>query len=163
MQTKKTARKARALRWLMNLYPPYLGAGIKVRQISSDFRQARVSMGLTWYNRNYVRTQFGGSLYSMTDPFYMLMLMQNLGRDYIVWDKAAHIEFVSPGKGTVHAEFKIDDSMLDTIREHTANGDKYLPKYHVEVRDDQGTLVARVEKTLYIRRKPEAQLADAKQ
>ncbi len=163
MAAKKMARKARTLRWLMNLYPPYLGAGIKVRQISADFRQARVSMGLTWYNRNYVRTQFGGSLYSMTDPFYMLLLMENLGRDYIVWDKAAHIEFVSPGKGTVHAEFKLDDSMLNTIREHTANGDKYLPKYHVEVRDDQGTLVARVEKTLYIRRKPNAQLADATQ
>lgn len=161
MASKKMARKARALRWLMNLYPPYLGAGIKVRQISADFRQAQVSMGLTWYNRNYVRTQFGGSLYSMTDPFYMLLLMENLGRDYIVWDQAAHIEFISPGKGTVHAEFKLDDSMLKTIREHTANGEKYLPKYHVEVRDDQGTLVARVEKTLYIRRKPDAQLADA--
>ena len=161
MASKKMARKARALCWLMNLYPPYLGAGIKVRQISADFRQAQVSMGLTWYNRNYVRTQFGGSLYSMTDPFYMLLLMENLGRDYIVWDKAAHIEFISPGKGTVHAEFKLDDSMLKTIREHTANGEKYLPKYHVEVRDDQGTLVARVEKTLYIRRKPDAQLADA--
>lgn len=161
MASKKMARKARALRWLMNLYPPYLGAGIKVRQISADFRQAQVSMGLTWYNRNYVRTQFGGSLYSMSDPFYMLLLMENLGRDYIVWDKAAHIEFISPGKGTVHAEFKLDDSMLKTIREHTANGEKYLPKYHVEVRDDQGTLVARVEKTLYIRRKPDAQLADA--
>ena len=100
MQNKKLARKVRFLRWALNFYPPYLGAGVKVRHISSDFREVRVSMGLTWYNRNYVRTQFGGSLYSMTDPFYMLMLMENLGRDYVVWDKAAHIEFVSPGKGT---------------------------------------------------------------
>ncbi|WP_022967284.1 DUF4442 domain-containing protein [Denitrificimonas caeni] len=160
MQNKKLARKARSLRWLMNLYPPYLGAGVKVRNISPDFREVQVSMGLTWYNRNYVRTQFGGSLYSMTDPFYMLMLMENLGRDYVVWDKASHIEFVSPGKGTVHAEFKIDQMMLDTIREHTASGEKYLPKYKVEVRDDHGTLVALVDKTLYIRRKPQAQLAD---
>lgn len=161
MHNKKMARKARNLRWLMNLYPPYLGAGVKVRHISSDFREVQVSMGLTWYNRNYVRTQFGGSLYSMTDPFYMLMLMQILGRNYIVWDKASHIEFVSPGKGTVHTEFKIDQDMLDSIIEHTANGEKYLPKYKVVVRDDHGTLVALVEKTLYIRRKPKAQLTGA--
>ena len=88
------------------------------------------------------------------------MLMENLGRDYVVWDKAAHIEFISPGQGTVHAEFKIDEDMLNTIREHTAAGEKYLPNYKVEVRDDHGTLVARVDKTLYIRRKPQAQLAD---
>ncbi len=79
----------------------------------------------------------------MTDPFYMLMLMENLGRDYVVWDKAAHIEFISPGQGTVHAEFKIDEDMLNTIREHTAAGEKYLPNYQVDVRDDHGTLVAR--------------------
>ncbi len=160
MQNKKLARKVRFLRWLLNFYPPYLGAGVKVRYISSDFREVRVSMGLKWYNRNYVRTQFGGSLYSMTDPFYMLMLMENLGRDYVVWDKAAHIEFISPGQGTVHAEFKIDEDMLNTIREHTAAGEKYLPNYQVDVRDDRGTLVARVDKTLYIRRKPQAQLTD---
>lgn len=160
MKNKKLARKVRFLRWALNFYPPYLGAGVKVRYISSDFREVRVSMGLKWYNRNYVRTQFGGSLYSMTDPFYMLMLMENLGRDYVVWDKAAHIEFISPGQGTVHAEFKIDEDMLNTIREHTAAGEKYLPNYQVEVRDDHGTLVARVDKTLYIRRKPQAQLTD---
>ncbi len=131
----KLARKARLLRWLMNFYPPYLGAGIRVRHISDDFRQAQVRMGLRWYNRNYVGTQFGGSLYSMTDPFFMLMLLQNLGDDYVVWDKAANIEFVSPGKGRVYADFTITEQLLDEIRQHTAGGDKYLPRLHVEVRD----------------------------
>ena len=127
-----------------------------MREISPDFRRVRVRMGLGWYNRNYVRTQFGGSLYSMTDPFFMLMLMQLLGRDYIVWDKAASIDFISPGKGPVHAEFRIDDELLAQIRQHTADGDKYLPELRVEVRDDEGTLVAIVHKTLYIRLKPRA-------
>lgn len=162
MANLKQARKARWLRWLMNLYPPYLGAGIRVRHINSDFRLAQVRMGLRWYNRNYVRTQFGGSLYSMTDPFFMLMLMENLGSDYVVWDKAAHIEFVSPGKGAVHAEFTITEQLLDEIRQHTAGGDKYLPRLYVQVRDDQGTLVARVQKTLYVRLKPRARQAGAK-
>jgi acyl-coenzyme A thioesterase PaaI-like protein len=117
-------------------------------------RQIRVRMGLGWYNRNYVGTQFGGSLYSMTDPFFMLMIMENLGRDYIVWDKAANVEFVSPGKGPVFADFHIGEALLDEIRQHTAGGGRYLPVLHVEVRDAEGTLVARVQKTLYVRLKP---------
>ena len=91
------ARKARLLRFAMNLYPPFLGRA-SVRHIAGDFREVRVRMGLNRLNRNYVGTQFGGSLYAMTDPFFMLMLMENLGRDYVVWDKAANIEFVSPGR-----------------------------------------------------------------
>ncbi|WP_312591641.1 DUF4442 domain-containing protein [Stutzerimonas nitrititolerans] len=162
MSELKLARMARLLRWLMNFYPPYLGAGIRVRHISDDFRQAQVRMGLRWYNRNYVGTQFGGSLYSMTDPFFMLMLLQNLGDDYVVWDKAANIEFVSPGKGRVYADFTITEQLLDEIRQHTAGGDKYLPRLHVEVRDEQGTLVARVQKTLYVRLKPRMRQAGAK-
>ncbi len=162
MSELKLARKARLLRWLMNFYPPYLGAGIRVRHISDDFRQAQARMGLRWYNRNYVGTQFGGSLYSMTDPFFMLMLLQNLGDDYVVWDKAANIEFVSPGKGRVYADFTITEQLLDEIRQHTAGGDKYLPRLHVEVRDEQGTLVARVQKTLYVRLKPRMRQAGAK-
>ena len=162
MSALKLARKARLLRWLMNFYPPYLGAGIRVRHISDDFRRAQVRMGLRWYNRNYVGTQFGGSLYSMTDPFFMLMLLQNLGDDYVVWDKAANIEFVSPGKGRVYADFTITQQLLDEIRQRTAGGDKYLPRLHVEVRDEQGTLVARVQKTLYVRLKPRVRQAGAK-
>ncbi|MFI8481949.1 DUF4442 domain-containing protein [Pseudomonas sp. NPDC078700] len=156
---KKLARKARFLRWALNFYPPYLGAGIRVRAIGADFKHVQVKMGLGWYNRNYVGTQFGGSLYSMTDPFYMLMLMENLGREYIVWDKAANIDFIAPGKGPVFAEFSIDDGLLEDIRARTASGDKYLPVLQVEVRDGAGTLVAKVDKTLYVRLKPRARKA----
>jgi acyl-coenzyme A thioesterase PaaI-like protein len=159
MSSKKMARKARLLRWAMNFYPPYLGAGVRVRHISDNFQQARVKMGLGWYNRNYVGTQFGGSLYSMTDPFFMLLVMENLGRDYIVWDKAANIDFIAPGKGPVYADFSIDNHLLDDIRSRTADGSKYLPQLQVEVRDAQGTLVARVHKTLYVRLKQRVQQA----
>ncbi|KAF1027863.1 MAG: hypothetical protein GAK37_02355 [Pseudomonas sp.] len=146
--------KARLLRWFLSLYPPYLGAGVRVQYLSDDLRHAKVRMGLGWYNRNYVGTQFGGSLYSMVDPFYMLLLMENLGRDYIVWDKAASIDFISPGKGPVYAEFIIDEALLDEVRRQTEGGAKYLPQLTVEIHDGSGTLVARVDKTLYVRRKP---------
>ena len=159
MHDRSMARKARFLRWALNIYPPYLGAGVRVRQISADFRLVRVKLALGWYNRNYVGTQFGGSLYSMTDPFFMLMLMNLLGRDYIVWDKAASIDFVSPGKGPVYAEFRVDDGLLERIRQHTAAGYKYLPVRPVDGHDGEGTLVARVHTTLYGRLTPRARQA----
>ncbi|MFV3404892.1 MULTISPECIES: DUF4442 domain-containing protein [Pseudomonas] len=158
-QTRKRVRRARMLRWLLNLYPPYLGAGIRILSISPDMRSVKVRMKLTRWNRNYVGTQFGGSLYSMVDPFYMLLLIEQLGRDYIVWDKAASIDFISPGKGPVYAEFHVDDALLEDIRQQTASGKKYLPHLQVEIRDAAGELVARVEKTLYVRLKPQARQA----
>lgn len=149
--------KPHVLKHFMSLYGPYFGAGIKVEHISMDFRYARVSMRLRWYNRNYVGTHFGGSLYSMTDPFFMLLIMNNLGTDYIVWDKQADIDFIKPGKGKVTAEFHLTESMLDDIQQHTAKGDKYLPTYPVLVKDEQGEVVAQVNKVIYIRKKPPKQ------
>ncbi|MCH7417248.1 DUF4442 domain-containing protein [Pseudomonas mosselii] len=156
---RRLARRARMLRWLLNFYPPYLGAGIHIQQISPDMRSVKVRMKLTRWNRNYVGTQFGGSLYAMVDPFYMLLLIEQLGRDYIVWDKAASIDFITPGKGPVYAEFHVDDALLDEIRQQTASGKKYLPRLQVEIRDGAGELVARVDKTLYVRLKPQARQA----
>ncbi|MFJ4068859.1 DUF4442 domain-containing protein [Pseudomonas sp. NPDC089996] len=156
---RRLARRARMLRWLLNLYPPYLGAGIHIQRISPDMRSVKVRMKLTRWNRNYVGTQFGGSLYSMVDPFYMLLLIEQLGREYIVWDKAASIDFIAPGKGTVYAEFHVDDALLDEIRQQTASGKKYLPHVQVDIRDEAGELVARVDKTLYVRLKPQARQA----
>jgi len=141
------------LKWLLNFYPPYLGAGIKVDSIDPDWRNMRVRMKLRWYNRNAVGSHFGGSLYSMVDPHLMLMLMQLLGRDYIVWDKSAHIDYISAVKTEVVADIKITDSQLSDIKNATENGDKYLPKYQVLISDTRGELVARVEKELYIRKK----------
>lgn len=141
------------LRRLGNLWFPYLGAGIKINTVSSDYRYVRVTLKRAWYNSNYVGTQFGGSIYAMTDPFYMMMIMNNLGRDYIVWDKAAKIEFIKPGKTQLVAEFSIDDTLLDDIRLKTANGDKYVFDLPVEVKDPEGQVIAKVDKTIYVRKK----------
>ncbi|MBV8680854.1 MAG: YiiD C-terminal domain-containing protein [Aquitalea sp.] len=143
----------RLLKTLINLWPPFLGAGIKVRHIASDWKQVDVRLRLGVSNRNYVGVHFGGSLYAMTDPFFMLMLMQSLGPDYLVWDKAASIEYHKPGKGDVTARFRLDEAQLHDIRQRTADGNKYLPELAVEIRDESGDIVATVLKTLYIRRK----------
>jgi len=141
------------LKRLLNIYFPHLGAGVSTEYISKDWREARVSMKLRWYNRNAVGAHFGGSLYSMIDPHIMLMLMNILGKDYIVWDKAAEIDFIRPGTGTVTAEIKITDEMLADIKANTDSGDKYLPSYPVEILNESGELVCKVIKTIYIRKK----------
>jgi acyl-coenzyme A thioesterase PaaI-like protein len=146
--------KAWLFRLYVNLYPPFLGAGVRIERITSDYREIDVAMPLRWYNRNYVGTQFGGSLYAMTDPFYMLMLMQALGPGYIVWDQAARIEFLRPGQGRVRARFRLDDAEVARLRAEAESGAPLRPVYTVEVRDEQDGLVARVEKTLYVRKKP---------
>ena len=141
-------------RWV-NLWPPFLGMGIRVKHIASDMKSIDVEMKLRWWNANYVGTQFGGSLFAMTDPFYMLMLMGNLGREYIVWDKAATIRYRKPGRGTVRAEFRLNDAQIDDVREKLQTLSKYEPVFTVEVKDEQGTVIAEVEKVLHIRRKEE--------
>lgn len=147
---------ATTLKRLINLWPPFLGAGIRVLHISADFRAVEVMLKLGLTNRNYVGVHFGGSLYAMTDPFYMLMLMQVLGRDYVVWDKIGSIEYVQPGRGRVYARFRLDDATLDSIRAACADGGKVLPELEVDVVDEGGQVVARVRKTLYVRRKMHA-------
>lgn len=139
-------------RWI-RFYPPYLGAGVRVTHVSDDFRTVSVEMPLRFYNRNYVGTHFGGSLYSMCDPFYMLMLINILGPDYIVWDKAASIRFKKPGKGLVRATFHIPEERIAEIRAAADTQGKVEPQFQVQITDNDGNVIAEVDKLLYVRRK----------
>lgn len=135
----------------MTLYPPYLGAGVRVDHMSAEL--VRVHMVLRTWNKNYVNTQFGGSLYSMCDPFFMLMMMRQLGPDYIVWDKAASIRFRRPGRGTVRATFTLSPEEVARVRALADSQPSAEVTYTVEVLDESGELVASVDKLLYIKKK----------
>jgi acyl-coenzyme A thioesterase PaaI-like protein len=139
------------MRRMLNLWPPFLFSGISVSEISKDFRHTKVRLKKRVLTSNYVGTLFGGSLFAMTDPFYMVMIMKNLGKGYIVWDKRSEIEYVSPGKSTVFAEFHIWDADLEDIREKVAAEGKYLKWFDVEIKSADGTVVAIVKKQIYIR------------
>lgn len=143
----------RHMRMLLNIWPPFLGAGIRIRRLASDWKEIDVEMKLRWWNRNYVGTHYGGSLYSMADPFFMVMLIENLGKDYIVWDKAASIRFRKPGRGTVSACFRLSDEQVGEIRQALNSQEKIERVFTVEVKDQSGSVVAEVEKLLHIRRK----------
>jgi len=138
---------------LLNFYPPYLGAGVKINHISHDWRELRVSLSVRWYNRNAVGTHFGGSLYSMVDPHHMLLLMRLLGNEYWVWDKSAEIEYVKATRKKVSAMIKISDAELESIKLNTADGNKYFPEFSFEIKDEDDNLIARIKKVLYVRKK----------
>jgi acyl-coenzyme A thioesterase PaaI-like protein len=143
----------RAMRVLFNLWPPFRAAGIRVREIAPDFRAATVELRMRLLNRNYVGTHFGGSLFAMTDPFFMIMMMKNLGPEYVVWDKAGAVRFLKPARGTVTARFTLPEERIAEVRERTRAGGRHEPVFRVEIVDRQGVIVADVEKTLYVRRK----------
>jgi Domain of unknown function (DUF4442) len=146
-------KSSHALRRWVNFWPPFLGMGIRIQHIAPDMKAVDVEMKLRWWNANYVGTHFGGSLFAMTDPFYMLMLMANLGPDYIVWDKAASIRYRKPGKGTVRAEFRLNDAQLDDIRDKLKTLPNYEPTFQGEVKDESGEVAAAVEKLIHVRKK----------
>ena len=153
-QTLSKDLGATALRRGLNLWPPFLAASVHVDRISDDFREFDVSLRMRPWSRNYVGTQFGGWLFAMCDPWWMLGALRNLGGDYVVWDKAGEIDFVSPGRTDVSTSIRLTDELLDGIRAATADGSKHLVWCDNDVVAPDGTLVARYRKQLYVRRKP---------
>lgn len=136
-----------------NIWPPFLGAGIRIKKVTSDYRFMRVELPLRFWNANFVGTAYGGSMFSMTDPFYMVMLIRNLGPSYVVWDKAASIRYVKPGKSRVHAEFILNDQILSDIKKAVEVSGKVDWNFTVQVKDEAGQIIAEVEKVLYIKKK----------
>jgi acyl-coenzyme A thioesterase PaaI-like protein len=143
----------RHLRHMINFWPPFLAAGIRVTRLQPDWRAVDVEMKLHFWNTNFVGTHYGGSLYSMADPFYMLMLIKNLGDDYVVWDKSASIRFRQPGKGKMRASFRLSEEEIDLIRRQLQTQEKVEPVFQVEVKNESGEIVAEVQKVLHVRKK----------
>jgi acyl-coenzyme A thioesterase PaaI-like protein len=145
--------QSRLMRWKFNLFPAYRGTGGKITYISADLREVRVRIPLSWRTRNYVGTIYGGSLYGAVDPMYMIMLIRVLGPAYIVWDRAASIRFVKPGRSTLTARFLLAEEEVATIRRLCETERSIDRVYNIEIVDKAGVVHATVEKTIYIRRK----------
>ncbi len=150
---RKFPLKKSVLFRLLRYWPPYLGAGVRLTHVAADLRSIDVEMRAHAWNKNYVGVHFGGSLYAMTDPFYMLMLLENLGPDYIVWDKSAQIRFKRPGKGRVKASFKLSPERIQAIRDEADAEEKAEPSFQIKIFNDAGDVIAEVDKVVSVRRK----------
>lgn len=156
MDNKTLARYRRKLAWI-NWYPPYWGAGIRLHSISEDCTRIEARMRLRWFNKNLFGTHFGGSLYSMCDPFYAFILVAHLGKNFVVWDKSSRIDFRKPGTGTVRAVFEIPLEQIAAIRQELTDGlRKKTYFFTTKILNEADELVAEVEKEVYVRRLTEA-------
>ncbi len=144
---------SRLLRWKFNLFPAYRGTGGRITYIAGDFREVRVEIPLNWRTRNYVGTIYGGSLYGAVDPVYMILLIRVLGPGYTVWDKAASIRFLKPGRSRLRARFLLTEEEVATIRRLCEAAPSIDRVYNIELVDAAGVVHAVVEKTIYIRKK----------
>jgi acyl-coenzyme A thioesterase PaaI-like protein len=154
-EAMRWAFKPQIMRKLLNFWPPFFFSGIKVAVLAEDYRYARVELKNRLWTRNINNSQFGGSMFAMTDPIFPLLLMGALGKEYIVWDKQADIDYIKPGLGTLSAEFILTDEMVADITAHTASGAKYFPQFLVHVKDQDNNIVCEVNRTVYIRKKPQ--------
>ncbi|OSI06755.1 Uncharacterised protein [Neisseria animaloris] len=154
LRLRSRFHNAAQARFLLNLWPPLLFSGIRITELSPDFRHMKATLKNWPGTRNAHGTQFGGSLFAMTDVTYSVMLNGLMGKRYFVWDKSAHIDFIKPGRSAVYIECTLTDEMLQDIYKHTQTGDKYLPEMKVHIFDKHGDTVAIVTRVLYVRLKP---------
>ena len=144
----------RLLKTILNSWPPFFWCGIRIRHLNADYQHSRVELKWRPWTKNINRSQYGGSLYSMADPMFALMLYGILGGErYQIWDKSSHIDYIKPGIGRLSADFKISDAQIAEIKHHTEQGKKYFPEFEVEVKDRRREVVCRLRRTLYVRKR----------
>lgn len=155
MQPIKNGVKMKALGWktLINLWPPFLASGIKITYLSDDFSVVRVRLRGHWFNKSASGAHYGGLLFSMVDAWPAFLLMRRLGKEFRIWDQKAQIEYLAQARGDITGEYRLNNELIDRIRQATTNGDKYLFDVDQDLLDSSRTLVARVSKTVYVRQR----------
>jgi len=90
--------KARLFKYGFNLSPMYRRTTARIKEVSDDLMSIKIKLPISYKNRNYVNTIFGGSMFSAVDPIPMVQLMNLLDDSYVVWDKSAQIFFQTPSQ-----------------------------------------------------------------
>ena len=137
----------------MSLWAPNLSSGIRVRRFADDWTAATVDLHVDVITRNYLKTAFGGSLSAMTDPYFFMLVMHQLGRDYVVWDTRGEIEFVKPGRGVLTAHFEVPRASADALRERAPRRREGARMVRDRHHGCLGDVVAHVRREVYVREK----------
>ncbi|MEK6782841.1 MAG: DUF4442 domain-containing protein [Bacteroidota bacterium] len=147
---KKESFKTWRFRFFMNLYPMYFGTGGKILFWSGDSTEVHVRIRRSIWTYNYVGTIFGGSMFSATDPFYMLMLYRIFSDDFVIWDRSAQIKFIKPSKVTLFTRYSLSQDILDSIKKEVSEKGENNYLFKIELLDCQGAIYALIERTVYI-------------
>lgn len=134
-----------------NLSPMYRRSTAKIVEVSDDILNVRIKLPLSYKNRNYVNSIFGGSMFSAVDPIPMVQLMNIIGDRYVVWDKSAEIFFKRPAKENLYADFSYSQEELEGIKEQVAKKQEIdIVKTTFLTNKDRSVVFCEVRKTIYI-------------
>lgn len=136
----------------INQWPPFVAQRVEVIGIGADWSWVEVRMDLQPDNANFFGTAWGGTLFSMLDPFLPILIERQLGGGYAVWDKTAEIDFLRPGRTAISSRVEVPPEIIDEIREATADGDKHLRWFELPLHDEAGEVVALQRRQIYVRR-----------
>ena len=139
-------------RWRLNWFPAYRATGARITYIADDWLEVRVRLALTWRTRNYVGTIFGGSLYGAVDPIYMVMLIRALGPEFVVWDQAATLRFLRPGRSTLQATFRLEADAVAAIAADARAQGRVTRDFEIELVDAEGRVCFTCTKTIFVRK-----------
>jgi acyl-coenzyme A thioesterase PaaI-like protein len=146
---KKESKRSKWYRRALNVWPCIWCTGGKMTFISGDFKELHVQLKLNIRTRNRVGTVYGGSIYSSVDPYFMLMMMEILGKDYVVWDKGATVKFVRPITDKVKCRFLISDELVEKVKAEIAANGQYVFDMPLQYVDEEGKVYAVFTKTVY--------------
>ena len=141
------------IRYGFNLHPAYRRTGGRVDYVSPDLATIRVRVPLNRGTRNLVGTIFGGSLFAITDGPHPFLLILALGRDYVIWDKAASIQYKRPGRTTLYGDCTITAEEIAEVKDILTRQPEVDRVYRVELKDESGVVHSIVERTVYIANK----------
>lgn len=143
----------------LNSWPTFTAQNISVTRVADDWSEATVRMELTEENGNYYGTAFGGTMFSMVDPFFVILAAQQLGTDFMVWDKSAGIDFLAPGRSAITAHVQMPPEVVASMRSQADDGSKVLRWFNVDFVDESDNIVAQAQRQLYVRRKKDGQVS----
>ncbi|CAL2101789.1 Acyl-coenzyme A thioesterase PaaI-like protein [Tenacibaculum sp. 190130A14a] len=148
---KKFFKESTIFKYGFNVSPMYRRSTGKICAVSEDLLRARVKIPISYKNRNYVGSIFGGSLFSATDPVFMIQLMNVLGNDYVVWDKEATIKFKRPATQDAYVDFIFTEEEIQEIKERVVTEKEINLNKEIKITNkDESTVFAEVSKVIYI-------------
>ncbi|MEQ8812656.1 MAG: DUF4442 domain-containing protein [Imperialibacter sp.] len=143
--------KPRLFKYGFNLSPMYRRSTAKIVHVSNDLMEVSIKLPISYKNRNYVNSIFGGSMFAAVDPIPMVQLMNLIGDDFVVWDKSAQIFFKRPARENIYADFTYSLEEVDEIRSKVRlENEIEIIKTTSLTNRDKSIVYCEVKKTIYV-------------